>query len=914
MFLSVNGLKPKNIFSVLFTIILGILCTGNFTYGKAVARIDAITRNHSSSKETVLLADKGVAKLPIIISDKASKDTRTRAEELAGYLEKITGAKFEVKTGTGTDNPAIFLGTIAEFPTPSAADGLKIYDIYDGRDAYAIRTEQGCVKLLGATELGVSHAMSRFLTLLGCRWFFPGPTWEVIPKISRLSFNINETDRPEVLGMYFGYDMGQQYEPNDPDAGQATKSWNRKNLLASGFKSAAGHCAHNVVQRFWNEFQAHPEMRALIKDENGNLIRTGTGPETPPGQPLKPGSKSWGIWGQLCVSNPETQKLVIRYVQEQFDKNPNLEMAGVGPDDGGGWCLCPECAKLGDCGNQAFYLANIVAKAIQKSHPGKLVGLLAYNWHCDPPDFPLEQNIYVELTTTLLINTKYGFDRLLELWPTKVKYVGLYDYWAVYDWTRDNMPAGRTGNLKYVAEKIPYYIKHGLSCMRAECGNSWGGQGLGYCLAIHLMWNTSVDVEALKNDFYEKAFGPAAKEMKAYYEHTDLGNEPIVGPAFYRICCDYLEAAEKAAAGRQDVLARIEQLKEYNVYVYMLNKERDTNANFEERKKWAFETLKWNYRIRNTYMTFWTFFAGMTTKQWANEFKEPTWNWYENYWVQKKPEQIPYRDPNPITPEETAAWFQKMKEEYGTVPKVTPLTFSKRLVAPEWPAKIPPEKPSQPVMHGPFTYALASMKGEPLRFSMNNGTMYPNSPPGTYVLTDTTGKEITRGTVPICPKTPTQVEIKVPSAGVYYFKFNDSGAGTLFIPDQNLRAAFIPEGPRGYTMLRGSWFYVPKGTTEIQLAASCGGVRMGIRDPEGKWLECKNHPYTPATKDGLNFKADGYYYIIPVPKGMDGKMWGLMLPQFGGVIHFFNIPTILCMSPDGPIIPEEVAKKDGLKW
>ncbi len=269
-----------------------------------------------------------------------------------------------------------------------------------------------------------------------------------------------------MLGADFGYDLGQQYEKQDPDAGEATKDWFRKNRVPRGFKSAAGHCAHNVVSRFWKEFEAHPEYRALIKDEEGKLLRTGTGPETPKGQPLKLGSKSWGMWGQLCVSNPETVKLVTRYAQEWLDQNPAADMVGVGPDDGGEWCLCPECASLDDRGNQAFYLANQVAKALQKSHPGKLAGLLAYNWHCDPPDFPLESNVYVELTTNLLLNTKYGFDRLQELWPRKVKYFGLYDYWAVYDWTRDALPSGRTGSTRYVADNAASFVRRGVACLR----------------------------------------------------------------------------------------------------------------------------------------------------------------------------------------------------------------------------------------------------------------------------------------------------------------------------------------------------------------------------------------------------------------------------------------------------------------
>ena len=45
-------------------------------------------------------------------------------------------------------------------------------------------------------------------------------------------------------------------------------------------------------------------------------------------------------------------------------------------------------------------------------------------------------------------------------------------------------------------------------------------------------------------------------------------------------------------------------------------------------------------------------------------------------------------------------------------------------------------------MHGAYTMALASLKGEPLRFSIKDGIMYPDNPPAAYVLTDMTGKQI----------------------------------------------------------------------------------------------------------------------------------------------------------------------------
>lgn len=46
----------------------------------------------------------------------------------------------------------------------------------DGKEAFAIRTDENRVLLVGATDLAASHAVYRFLDELGCRWFFPDAT------------------------------------------------------------------------------------------------------------------------------------------------------------------------------------------------------------------------------------------------------------------------------------------------------------------------------------------------------------------------------------------------------------------------------------------------------------------------------------------------------------------------------------------------------------------------------------------------------------------------------------------------------------------------------------------------------------------------------------------------------------------
>ncbi|MCX7705552.1 MAG: DUF4838 domain-containing protein, partial [bacterium] len=711
---------------------------------------------------------------------------REFAEELAYYLEKITGARFEIKTNFS--GQGIFVGTIKEFPTPSAEKGLVIYDNFDGRESYAIRTESGSIKLLGATPIGTGYAVSRFLEIIGCRFFFQSPVWTVIPKISKIMFNINETDRPEVLSRYLGYPLSTDFEKEDPDAGKLLRDWWRHNRVGKSIQTSVGHCWPEIIRRFKKEFDTHPEYLAMVNGERkGN---------------------------QLCVSNPEVINLAIRYAQEFFDKHPEADMIGVGPDDGGGYCRCPECSKRWENpGDMAFYLANEVAKALSKSHPGKMVGIYAYNWHCDPAPFQLEPNVYVELTTALLLNTKYGFDELLQLWPQKCKYFGLYDYWAVYDWIRDRLPSGRTGNTKYVAEKLPYYMKHGICNLSAESGNSWGSQGLGYYLAARVLWNSKTDIEALKNDFYQKAFGPARDVMKRYYDRIDLANKPFIGPTFYRFCIDDLLEAEKLTKKDPEISERIEHLKQYHVFLYLRRKVYDQRElTKEERKKWALEMLKWNYRMRNTYMTFWSFFADQTTRQLSQEFDEPSWWWWKMK-SERRIEEVPYRVKDVITVDETDRWLDIARKEYGEPLIVQEMNFSKKLVAPAWEQT---SKPSgQPVFmsQGGFEIALASIKGEPLELTIVHGTIYKNFPEGKYTLADSSGRIILEGRLPYGEN---NLVLKVPVPGVYFLKYDDFAAGCRLIPSEKTKTAFVFTKGEPFKVYNHNYlyFYVPKGTKE----------------------------------------------------------------------------------------------------
>ncbi|MGA2501900.1 MAG: DUF4838 domain-containing protein, partial [Tepidisphaeraceae bacterium] len=301
---------------------------------------------------SLLMAKEGKPAMPIVLSTRASDGTKAVAAELAGYLRQITGAAFEITTGDGS--AGIVLGTLTEFPDPKFQEPLSIRDGFDGKEAYVIRTEPGRMRLIGATDLGVSHTAFRLLESLGCRWFFPGQTWEVVPRRPELTVGLNEASRPAILARRIWYGYG--FFPDDSSkagAGRDARSaadyrdWARHNRMASSFTVSAGHAWQSIILHNRAVFEAHPEYLALVKGK-----RQGE---------------------QLCVSNPKVRELAIAYAREQLSKNPAADMVSMECPDGDGQCECDECRKLGSVSDRVFGLANDVATMVAREFPGKMV-------------------------------------------------------------------------------------------------------------------------------------------------------------------------------------------------------------------------------------------------------------------------------------------------------------------------------------------------------------------------------------------------------------------------------------------------------------------------------------------------------------------------------------------------------------
>lgn len=443
--------------------------------------------------QALTLAGDGVARLPIV-----GNGSSEAVLELRRYLGVLTGAEFEVKP-VGTDGPGILVGLVSNVP------GAPLEGASDlGPEGFLIRTDGDRLYLLAETPRGVSHAVASFLHGLGCRWYFPGEAWEVVPHLPTIEGDWNERSQPSFpTQRRIWYGFGAY-----PAGKRDLSAWERHNRMGGPLAIQIGHTWHGLDPD--RDFAAHPEWFALVDGERR------------PGKP--------------CYSHPEVVRHGVELALERASSGQ--EMISMTPPDGLGYCECPRCLEV--CGGAkpfrehgglfarrpdgelvsvtsetVFRFVNRVAEAVAARFPGTMIGCYAYSAYSHPPSFQLHPNVYLQ-TTTAFRRTSLALEEQLATFGSKVEQLGIREYYSVFQWDWDDPDPGKM-TPHTLARELRDFRRAGVTAINAEASNNWGARGPGYWLASRLMWDPEADPEELLRDFYEGAFGPASLAMQRYY-------------------------------------------------------------------------------------------------------------------------------------------------------------------------------------------------------------------------------------------------------------------------------------------------------------------------------------------------------------------------------------------------------------
>jgi len=556
------------------------------------------------------IASRGRALGPVVVAANAAPSVRESAQELADYLGKISGGAFTVETGDGTRGIAV--GMPNDFPAqrnlPALSMAARFADAKDlaSLQSYLLRSHAEGIQVIGASELAVEYAVWDLLYRLDYRQFFPGKIWEVIPNQPTLQLAVDTYEKPDYFDRRIWYDFGGTAEPkrewdfrNRMNVHGWRTDW-RPNMPARWKASFIenSHAYGAIIEANKEAFAQHPEYYALVDGK-----RTGS---------------------KLCISNSAVRQLAVNYALNYFKQNPSSFCVSVEPSDGYGWCECDACKALGSPSDRAVLLANTVAAALEKDYPDKYVGMLAYNMHAPPPAIPVHPRVVVSVATQLSGNVPVE-DRL-QGWGAKAKTLGIYDYYSISQWHL-SMPAKAKGsNLPFLTESIPGFYTLGARVMVAESGDSWGPCGLGFYVASRLLWHTTdaKNVDAIVEDFLDKAFGPAKEPMREFYHVIDGSQQKAGTPEFFaERAMKMYDALLKARALAQtpEQRARLDSLALYTHYVELTvanwqaqaaKPAGETAEDAAKRKAAALERLvRWAYKIHETGLAHWEGFVNV---------------------------------------------------------------------------------------------------------------------------------------------------------------------------------------------------------------------------------------------------------------------------------------------------------------
>lgn len=525
----------------------------------------------------VFLVENGQARAEIVIAQQPQRTVPLAAQELQTYVEKISGAKLPIVTQptagvavqvyvgrslytdglkvtadglkdgayrmTSGDRWLALIGDDTEFTpiepwaksnseivsgkvqaewekivgAPWGVPGILMYKHQLSVPAYVGRPTADPApakappqRLWEFDERGSFNAVNGFLQRLGVRWYMPGELGEVVPVARSIALPvIDETVRPDIAMRRFHFPSSVvSYD---------TSLWLMRLKTRNPFDIQDAHGLDRMTSS-QAVYDAHPDWFALYGGKRRFDLRENN---------------------QLCYSNEELFQQTVRYVRAQFDQYKMKAVSVMPPDGYTAICQCklcegkdsPERDKRGLLSDYVWDFVNRVAKEVGKTHPNRKVLNCAYGVYSLPPlkIARLEPNIVVSIVGGRVpFNNKPAqqeeYRKLREMWQAKTDNP-LIDF--------ENYPFTDRG--WYLPAFTPHSLGSSINALKGHFqgedislsvyGLDKAGLGLNHFLVYFtacMYWGgREQDVEAIFREYCQLFYGPAAEEMRTFFEYGE---------------------------------------------------------------------------------------------------------------------------------------------------------------------------------------------------------------------------------------------------------------------------------------------------------------------------------------------------------------------------------------------------------
>jgi len=445
----------------------------------------------------------------IIIPKSACSVVDLAARELQYYVEKATGIKMPILVEASAPETAakrIYLGAT------KAARNVGIDPARLPRDAYHIRTSGDVAYLVGgdgagdpigsslATPVGTLFAVYDVLDNdLGIRWLWPGESGEFIPKHAALKIK----DRSETVLPRFRFCGLRTGRPEEI-------RWMRRMRMHDADGMGYGHSFEKWGEKYFAE---HPDWFEM--DSKG--VR-------------HPGKS-------MCVSNPGFHKQIVENWWAEQQKHPGFRtIVNICENDCPGACCCPNCLawdgptppwprptpydNVHNVAQRYARFAMAVLKLAREHDPNAEVVSYAYtNMVFAPSGVTLDKNVIMGYVPDVFFpRTPEMHEWVHRQWMgwtnagaslfLRPNYL-LHGYCMPVNWTRQ------------LAEEFQLFETHGMIGTDFDSlTGMWSTMGLSLYVLGRLHVKPRLPVDQILDE-YHSAFGPAAKQVKAYWDYWE---------------------------------------------------------------------------------------------------------------------------------------------------------------------------------------------------------------------------------------------------------------------------------------------------------------------------------------------------------------------------------------------------------
>lgn len=472
--------------------------------------------NTSPLPPGLLLSGSGAPRVSLVVAPDSLQTPREAAKELQRLTEKATGARWEITDSLSDQGVNIVIG-----PHPLAeAAGLRGKDLPP--EGFRILASGNTVFIVGhdtpgdpwdmhwmranqtGTLFGVIEFARRFYN---ARWLLPGPNGEVLTPVERLTIpeNLDVADQPR-------FSSRKILSSFDCQSVEERNRFLRRNRIGWSHVSCYWH---NWFQTISPEVygKEHPDWFALVNGIRATHLRDG------------------GYDGQLCVTHPDVIAKMADIAVAQYQANPQATMFSLSENDGANHCQCDRCQSrdseewmpgIPSLSDRFAEFANAVKTAVGDRAPGLNLGYYAYH-HGELP--PVHTRLLSGIWVSDVCN---GYDvhfhqpemrkrrhDMMKAWRGLAENVEMVSYFhGMSWWSLPTFSPEAITDLIRTAAEAP--TSRGFWICFSD--GAFGVLGNEVYLAAELLWNPSVDVEDVLEEFYSLGFGPAAGPIRAYFD------------------------------------------------------------------------------------------------------------------------------------------------------------------------------------------------------------------------------------------------------------------------------------------------------------------------------------------------------------------------------------------------------------